>query len=607
MLESIRRALAAPLLVALAAAPAAWPAQAAALHGIAMHGEPALPPDFKAFPYVNADAPKGGRIVIGVQGTFDGMNPFIAKGVSASQGITGPVIETLMRRSLDEPFTLYGLIARSIEVPDDRSSTIFHLDPDARFSDGHPVTAEDVLFSFDLLKAKGRPQHRSAFSRVKSISAPDTLTVRYDLSGLNDRELPLILALMPVLPKHATDPATFEATGLKPLIGSGPYVVAQVDPGQSVLYRRNPDYWGKDLPSNRGMWNADEVRYDYYRDGNSMFEAFKTGLYDLRIETDPGRWLTGYDIPAVREGRIVKESVPITLPSGMVGFVFNTRRGVFADRTVRKALGLMFDFEWVNRNLYGGLYERSGSYFDGSDLSARSRPADAAERAFLARFPGTVEDDILEGRWQPPSSDGSGRDREQAQKAIDLLKRAGYRLRAGRMTGRDGAPLSFEIMVVQREHERLALNYAQSLARIGVEVRVRLVDSVQYERRRQHFDFDMVVALWPASPSPGNEQLSRFSSRSADADASFNYAGVKSPAVDAAIAWMLSARERGDFVSAVRSLDRLLLSGFYVVPLFHAGDFWTARSVKIGRPERLPLFGVVPNAGIVPEILWRQP
>lgn len=607
MLESIRRALAASFLAALAMVPAALPAAGTPRHGIAMHGDPALPPDFTAFPYVNPDAPKGGRIVIGVQGTFDGMNPFIAKGVSASQGITGPVIETLMRRSLDEPFTLYGLIARSIDVPDDRSWVVFHIDPDARFSDGQPVTARDVLFSFDLLKAKGRPQHRSAFSRVRSITAPDALTVRYDLAGLNDRELPLILALMPVLPEHGTDAASFEATGLKPLLGSGPYVVADVDAGQSVLYRRNPEYWGRNLPSNRGMWNADEIRYDYYRDGNSLFEAFKTGLYDLRIETDPGRWLTGYDIPAVAEGRIVKESVPITLPSGMIGFVFNTRRGVFADGRVREALGLMFDFEWVNRNLYGGLYERSGSYFDGSDLSARGRPADAAERAFLARFPGAVREDILEGRWQPSSSDGSGRDRDLAQKAIAKLKQAGFTLRGGHMVDREGATLSFEIMVVQREHERLALNYAQSLARIGVEVRVRLVDSVQYERRRQRFEFDTMVALWPASPSPGNEQLSRFSSRSADAEASFNYAGVKSPAVDAAIAWMLSARERSDFVSAVRSLDRLLLSGFYVVPLFHAGDYWTARSARIGRPAQLPLFGVVPNAGIVPEILWRQP
>ncbi len=583
----------------LAAAPA--PATEAARHGLAMHGAPALAPAFQNFPYVNPNAPKGGRLSIGVQGTFDSLNPFPVKGLTAAHGVAGLVTEPLMRRSLDEPFTLYPLIARAVEMPEDRGAVTFLLDERAAFADGHPVTSEDVRFSFDLLRTKGRPNYRNSYDKVAKVETPDPHTIRFDLSDAGDRELPLILGLMPILPKHAVDPETFEASTFHPLLGSGPYVIQAVNPGESITYRRNPAYWGADHPANRGTYNFDEIRYDYYRDANSLFEAFKAGLYDFRIETDPTRWLTGYDIPAVREGRIVREELPNRLPKGMAGFVFNTRRSTFEDVRVREALGFLFDFAWVNKNLFGGVYRRTASYFDESDLSAHERPADTKERALLAQYPDAVRADILEGRWEPPASDGSGRDRDLARRAIALLSGAGYeRVGDGVRNRATGEPLAFEIMVVSRDQERIALNFAQSLSRIGVAARVRLVDSVQYERRRQRFDFDMMIASWPVSPSPGNEQFFRWGSASADREGSFNFAGVTSPAVDGMIQALLAAEQRDDFAAAVRALDRVLLSGFYVVPLYHLPNQWIAHDARVKRPAEVPLLGPLI------EIWWRE-
>jgi len=570
--------------------------------GLAMHGSPALAPGFTHFPYVNPDAPKGGRLVLGAQGTFDSLNPFPVKGLTAAHGITSLLVEPLMRRSLDEPFTLYPLIARAVDVPADRGAITFHLDPRARFSDGRPITAEDVRFTFELLREKGRPNYRNSYGKVAKVETPDRHTIRFDLTGAKDRELPLILGLMPVLAKHAIDPAAFDTTSFRPLLGSGPYVVADVRPGDSITYRRDPNHWGAGLPANRGTFNFDEVRYDYYRDANSLFEAFKAGLYDFRLEADPTRWLNGYDIPAIRNGRVVREALPNRLPKGMSGFVFNTRRPPFDDVRVREALGFMFDFEWTNKNFFGGVYRRTGSYFEGSpDLSARERPADAAERALLAPHPGAVRPDILEGRWQPPVSDGSGRDRETARRALALLAEAGFERDDGalRRRGTD-EPLAFEIMVISRDQERIALAYAKSLGRIGVDVRIRLVDSVQFERRRQRYDFDIMIASWPVSPSPGNEQIFRWGSASADREASFNFAGAKSPAIDAMIDAMLAATTLEDFTAAVRALDRVLLSGFYVVPLYHLPDQWIAYDARLKRPASVPLFGTAI------ELWWRQ-
>lgn len=580
------------MLAGLGIAPAAG--AESARHGIAMHGEPALTPGFDNLPYVNPKAPKGGRITLALQGSFDSLNPLIVLGV-APDVVPKYVLQSMMIRSLDEPFTVYGLVARSVEMPDDRSSVTFNLDPKARFSDGKPLTAEDVRFTYQLLKKNGKPFHsdpRSGFAQVKAIAIENPHRIKFDLTGINDRELPLIIATMPIFPAHATNPDTFAKTTLTPPIGSGPYAITEVKPGERVTLKRRADYWGEDLPVTRGLYNFDEIRYDFYRDANSMFEAFKVGLYDFRVEPDPSRWATGYDFPAVETGRIVREARPIRLPKGMNGFVFNTRRAVFRDPRVREAIGYLFDFDWVNRNLFFDLLTRSDSYFAGSDLSAAGRPADTRERALLAPFPGAVREDILEGRWTPPTSDGSGRDRDAARHALSLLTEAGWVLDNQILRHKDtGQPFVFELLVNSRQQERLALNFAQSLTRIGIEAQIRLVDDVQYWRRLSKFDFDMIQWVWPVSASPGNEQRNRWSMASADRGGSLNFAGAASPAIDAMLDAILAAKQRHDFVSAVRALDRLLLSGYYAAPLFYVGNQWLAYDHELKRPDTQPLFG----------------
>ena len=593
--QSIRTGLAALILAALLGAapnrPLADGASPAA-RAIAMHGEPALGPDFANLPYVNPAAPKGGRLTLAYDGAFDSLNPYNVRALSTAQGLTGNVYQALMMRSTDEPFTLYGLIAQSIETDAARSHVVFHLDPRARFSDGGAITAQDVVFTFNLLKERGRPQQRAALSLIKTIDAPDSLTVRCDLTGANDRELPMILAMMPVLSRLHTDAAHFDEQTLQIPISSGPYVVAEVKPGERLVLRRNPDYWARDLPVTRGLYNFDEIRIDYYRDATAMFEAFKAGLYDFRIESDPTRWRGGYDFPALRDGRVVRQAVPNGLPKGVDGFAFNTRRPVFADPRVREALAMMFDFEWINANLYGGVYRRSTGFFDDSELSSVGRPASPLERALLAPYPDAVRAEVMEGRWTPPVSDGSGRDRALARRALSLLGEAGYTLKDGALANARGESIAFEILVRSRQDERLALAYSQSLSRIGAAATVRLVDEVQFQRRRGRFNFDMMMGTWAASPSPGGEEVGRWGSASANMDSSYNICGAASPAIDAMIAALLAAKTHEDFVAAVRALDRVLISGFYIVPLFYAPDQWIAYSAKLGRPERTPLFGV---------------
>jgi len=605
-LPAIRAFLAAALALALACLPAVAEETAAPQphHGLATHGLPQLPENFDHFPYADPAAPKGGRLRVGLAGTFDSLNPFNLKAGSTAQGLVGYVFQSLMARSLDEPFTLYALIARSIDIDEARQHLTLHLDPAAHFSDGKPITADDVLFTFELLRTKGRPQQRGAYGLVKAIDAPDPHTVRYDLSGVSDRELPLILAIMPVLPKHAVDVERFSEASLAKPIGSGPYVIASVEPGSRLVLKRDENYWGRDVPSQRGLYNFDEVDLEYYRDGNSMFEAFKAGLLDYREENSTARWASGYDFPAVREGRIVRETLSNDVPKGMQGFVFNTRRALFQDVRLREALGLVFDFEWINANLYSGLFARTKSFFDQSELSSSGRPASAAERALLAPFPGAVREDILEGRWAPPVSDGSGRDRELAKRALELLKDAGYRLEDG-VLRKNGDAVAFEIMVTDRSAERLALNWAGSLKRIGVSASVRLVDEVQYQRRRQKFEFDVMIGEWLSSASPGNEQRMRWSSAAAKQESSFNLAGAASPAIDALIKALLAAKSQEEFVAAARAYDRALLSGFYIVPLYHAPKVWIAHSADIARPERLPRYSS-PLFAPVLESWWRN-
>ncbi len=599
MLSAVRLRAATTALGGALALAGVFPRAAAAAYAIAMHGAPAMPENFTAMPYVNPDAPKGGRLVEGVLGTFDSLNPLIVMGVPV-QAVRGYVVESLMARGYDEPFTLYGLLAQSVDTDDARDYVTFRLDPAAHFSDGVPVTAADVVFSWKLLRDHGRPNHRAYYSKVVRAEILDTHTVRFDLRG-GDRELPLILGLMPILPQHAIDVATFEQTTLKKPIGSGPYVVAEIHPGSSITFKRDPNYWGRSLSINRGLWNFDEVRFDYYRDANAYFETFKAGLYDIRDEEDPTRWQTGYDIPAVRDGRIVRDSFPDGLPKLASDYVFNTRRPVFADIRVREAISLLFDFEWINRNFFYGLYKRSTSYFDDSELSAYRRPADSYERTLLAPFPGAVRPDVLDGTWSPPMTDGSGHDRAPLRQALALLESAGYALEGTRLLNRaTGQPLSFEIMVTNRDDERLALAFSHNLARAEIDAQVRLVDDVQYEERLGSFDFDMIEYRWEQSLSPGNEQSFYFGSAAADAQGSRNYMGVKSSAVDAMIAALLKVRGRADFVDAVRALDRVLASGCYVVPLFYLPNQWVARWATIAHPARTSLFGYLP------ETWWRE-
>ncbi|MGI8526021.1 MAG: extracellular solute-binding protein [Pseudolabrys sp.] len=564
-------------------------------YAIAMHGKPAWPANFDHPSYADPSAPKGGRLVQGVLGSFDSLNPFIVKGLAA-QSLRSYVFESLLARGYDEPFTLYGLLANSVETDDARNSVTFTLDPRARFSDGVPVTPQDVVFSWQLLRDQGRPVYRTYYIKVARAEVVGERAVRFDLSSADDRELPLILGLMPILPQHAIDPATFEETGFKPLVASGPYTVVEVKPGESVTLKRDPNYWGRDLPINRGLWNFDEIRFDYFRDSNSHFEAFKKGLYDIRAELDPTRWETAYDFPAARDGRVVKESFPYGLPKGMYGLVFNTRRPIFADVRVREAILQLFDFEWLNHNFYFDQYRRTASYFDGTDLSAHGHAADERERALLKSFPGAVRADIMDGTWSPPVSDGSGRDRTALRRALTLFAAAGYDLKGTALVERKtGKPFTFELLATTRDQERLSLAFARNLKRAGIEAEVRVVDATQFERRRVSFDFDMMEYRWEQSLSPGNEQSFYWGSAAADQDGTRNYMGVKSSAIDAMIAAMLAARERPEFAAAVRALDRVLLSGFYVVPLYYLPQQWVARWNKIKHPSNTSMFGYLPE------------
>lgn len=568
-------------------------------YAIAMHGEPALPADFTHMPYANPDAPKGGRLTWGLLGTFDSLNPLIVKGIPVQQ-IRGYVIQSLMARSEDEPFTLYGLLAKTVETDDARSYVTFHLDPRARFSDGQPVTADDVLFSWALLRDHGRPNFRAYYSKVADAEAPDAHTVRFEFADAHDRELPLILGLMPILPRHATDAATFEQTTFEPPIGSGPYRVTAVQPGVSVTLTRNPNYWGRNLPVERGLYNFDKIKLDYYRDADSQFEAFKRGLYDFRLERDPLRWHEGYDFPAVRDGEVVRDTYKPGLPQPSEFLVFNTRRPVFSDIRVRKALTLLFDFQWINRNYFFDLYSRSGGYFAGSELSAYRRPANARERALLKPFAADVAPDILDGTYRLPVTDGSGFDRVTLRAALKLLSQAGYEVDDGVMRQRTTkAPLAFEILVSTRDEERIALAFARDVKRAGIEADVRMVDPVQFEQRKLDFDFDMIPNRWEQSLSPGNEQSFYWGSQAADTDGTRNYMGAKNPAIDAMIAALLAAHGENSFVSAVRALDRVLMSGFYAIPVLSVGEQWIARWNRIQRPKATAL------AGYLPETWWQ--
>ena len=565
-------------------------AAAVAAHGIAMYGAPRYGPDFAHLDYANPDAPKGGELRRAARGAFDSLNPFIIKGEVAHG--RHHVFESLLKRTWDEPFSLYGLIAESIEVPDDRSSVTFALRPEARFHDGSPITVDDVIFSWETLKEQGRPNHRLYYNKVLSIERPDEGAVRFVFDAeIPDRELPLILGLMPILSKAYYTSASFEETTLTPPLGSGPYRIESVDAGRSIVYRRNPDYWGRDLPINRGQHNFDVIRYEYYRDDEVMLEAFRAGEYDLRQERSATRWATGYDFPAAADGRVRLERLPHGRPSGLFAMVFNTRQPVFADRVVRYALSLAFDFEWVNKTLLQGAYVRTNSIFDNSELASRGLP-EGGELALLQPYRDQLPPELFATPYHAPAVEGGLR--ANLAQARRLLAGAGWEVRDGTLHRiADGLPLAFEILLANPGNEKIALAFARNLERLGVKAKVRTVDTAQYQYRRNVYDFDMIIYRWGMSLSPGNEQAFYWSAEAADQEGTRNYPGIKDPVVDDLIARMTQARGREAFVDTIRAMDRVLMWGHYFVPLYHLNDDRYAYWNKFGRPEAIPLYGTV--------------
>lgn len=594
----MRRMLASIILMAGGLAGGIPGVQAEPVHAIAMHGAPALPADFSHLPYVNPAAPKGGRVKYGVVGTFDSVRPFIVRSMRThARGVVDPefgnlVYETLMQRSQDEPFTLYGLLAETVEWDEDRSFIQYNINPAARWSDGKPVTADDVIFTMELLRDKGRPPYSTRLSRVAKMEKIGDLSVRFTFNDESNREFPLILSLSPVLPKHATDAETFDQSTLEPGIGSGPYQISEIKAGERITFQRRQDYWARDLPIKRGVDNYDEIAVEYFLSETAQFEAFKKGVFDVYPDGSATNWARGYNFPAVSAGDVVRKEYDRKTPSGMYGFVFNTRRPVFEDVRVRRALTMLFDFEWANRSLYDNAYSRTHSFWDGSELSSYGKPADPREREILAPFPDAVSDDILNGAWTLPVTDGSGSDRKVQRAALTLLQEAGYRIKGGKLLDASGNPFAFALMTQNEGQEKLAVAFQRSLAALGVDMAIRTVDDAQYQQRSQTFDYDMIMKSFTSSLSPGAEQLTRWGSASRDREGSFNFSGAASPALDAAIDAMLNARTADDFRSSVRAFDRVLLSGHYVIPAFHLGKAWVAHRSRIAAPDgEPPLYG----------------
>ncbi|OLP53813.1 bicyclomycin resistance protein [Rhizobium rhizosphaerae] len=575
----------------------AGPALADPVRSIAMHGTPALPDDFKAFPYVNPDVKKGGRIAYGVVGTFDNLNPFILKSMrTTARGMLDPeygnlVYDSLMQRSRDEAFSLYPLLAESVEWDDNRSFIQFNLNPKAHWSDGQPVTPEDVIFTFELFRDKGRVPFSNRMAKVAKLEKVGERSVRFTFNEQSDREFPLLVALTPILPKHATDVDSFDQTTLKFPIGSGPYKVADVRPGERIVYRRDPNYWAKDLPSKVGQDNYDEISVEYFLQDNTLFEAFKKGEIDVYPEGSPTKWARSYSFPAVSSGQVIKDTFTPRTPSGMLGFVFNTRRPQFQDIKLRQGLALVFDFEWVNKNLFDSAYTRTQSFWQNSSLSYLGNPADNRELSLLGDIKNRIIPAVLDGSYRLPVTDASGRDRNVLREAVTLLREAGYVVKDGRMVNAQGVPLSFEIMTQNEGQEKLALAYQRFLAPLGIQASVRTVDDSQYQARSQTFDYDVIIKSFPSSLSPGIEQVGRWTSASRDRQGSDNFAGVADKDVDTLVNDILQARAQEDFTAAVRAHDRLLVSNFYLVPLYHVNAQWIARQKHIGRPDVVPLYG----------------
>lgn len=569
---------------------AAGRAIAAPSQGMSLYGELKYGAGFTHFDYTNPQAPKGGTMRLSAIGTFDTLNPFVINGVPAA-GIE-MIFDTLAVSSEDEPASEYGLVAQSIDLAPDKLSVLYTLRKAARFHDGSPMTPADVIWTFDTLRTKGLPIYRNYYGDVTKVVQEGDRGVRFYFKSAKNRELPQILGEMPVLSKKYWSGRNFEKPTLTPPLGSGPYTIAAVDPGHSITYRRVTNYWGVDLPVNQGRYNVDTIRYDYYRDATIALEAFKAGQYDVREENSSKDWATGYDCPALRAGLIKKVEIPNGLPSGMQGFGYNLRRPIFQDPRVREALAYAFDFEWSNKNLFYGAYQRTRSYFDNSELAATGVPK-GQELKILDQFRGTIPDAVFTTEYDPPKYDGSGDIRSGLEKAVKLLMAAGWTFKGGLLVdAKTGQPFTFEILLDNPQFERIVLPFVQNLKRIGITARVRTVDTAQYERRMDTFDYDMTVVLFGESLSPGNEQRDYWGSKAADEPGSRNVLGIESKVVDALTEELIDAPDRASLVAHTRALDRVLQYGYYVIPNFHLAAFRVAYWDKFRRPAISPKYAL---------------
>lgn len=569
---------------------AASGAQAAPSEGLSLYGDLKYKPGFTHFDYTNPAAPKGGTMRYSAIGTFDTLNPYVVNGVPAA-GI-GLVFDTLMAASQDEPASEYGLVAESADLAPDKLSVLYTLRKEARFHDGTPMTPADVIWTFETLRQKGLPAYREYYGDVTKVAQEGERAVRFYFKSAKNRELPQILGEMPVLSKAYWAGKDFAKTTLTPPLGSGPYKIQSVDPGRSIVYSRVKDYWAADLPVNKGRYNVDTVRYDYYRDATIALEAFKAGQYDVRLENSSKDWATGYNSPALRAGLIKKVQIPNGMPSGMQGFGYNLRRPIFQDPRVREALAYAFDFEWSNKNLFYGAYQRTRSYFDNSELAATGVPK-GEELKILEKFRGKIPDTVFTTEYDPPKYDGSGNIRDGLRKALKLLMAAGWTFKGEKLVNaKTGEPFEFEILLDNPQFERIVLPFADNLKRMGITARVRTVDTAQYQRRMDTFDYDMTIVVFPESLSPGNEQREFWGSQAADAQGSRNLLGIKSPIIDELIEGLIQAPDRAGLVAHTRALDRVLQYGYYVIPQFHLAAFRVAYWDKFRRPAVSPKYAV---------------
>lgn len=558
-------------------------------HAISMFGDVKYGPDFKHFEYANPNAPKGGTVRMAALGTYDNLNQFVLKGVSA-WGL-GMIYDTLTEHASDEAFSEYGLIAQTIETSEDRAWVIFNMRPEAKWHDGQPVTPEDVVFTFETLKEKGHPFYKNYLTDVKTIEKVGANQVKFTFGGEDNRELPLIVGQMSILPKHYWEGKDFEATTLDPPLGSGPYKISDIDAGRSITYERVKDYWAKDLPVNKGRYNPDVIRYDYFKDGGVAVEALKGGEFDFRVENNSKQWATSYeDLPAYKSGKLIKELVDHENGTGMQGFSFNMRREKFADPKVREALSYAFDFEWTNNNLFYGQYERSESYYSNTELASSGLPT-GLELEILEPYRGRVPEEVFTKTFAPPSTDGSGNIRQNLRVAKQMLTEAGWVVKDGKLTNeKTGEVMTIEFILSSPSWERIVGPYVQNLERLGVESSIRTIDRAQYQNRMQEFDYDATVVVWGQSLSPGNEQRDMWTSEAADTPGSRNYVGIKDPVVDELVTKLINSPDRKTLVATTRALDRVLLWGHYVIPHWHIRSHRLVYWNKFDKPEVSPKY-----------------